>query len=620
MDSELNKLRAEKVAMQKIQAREREEKAKLIERIEDLESLCKRKNEEIEALQLNYNQLIHRCESLQEKLTVKPSNWGMGWWGNSGKQQKEQERIKVLEEDLINKISENEQVHIKNFELRRKYKNKIAIVKDNHKEAQELVKNYMHKVEALGIEINQYQASVQRLFKENKEYSSLLDNKNKEIQDSHNYFIKMSTELKDKIHSLQTSLKSVVSLDLSDYNLFSLFNCPKFNRNFHLKQSEWLQKLFSSLQSSCPTIEKLLLKYSERLENLFFNSSPNNKKLISIFTDFSKRFCDNYKQSVSILCEKTCSSNEILKILAKEENDVIYLLRVIKTIISKEDEIISDYEKANKINNELMMNIEKVRVFVSRGVGISAAAAFTKQSLWGKVQDICKNLVLAIGDMAKILIERLSLDKYLKYSTGVKDVSLINDDIVLAVNALTSFLSHFCSEIMQLKAPFYYSTSPFYHSTANYLTSLRQISQTPGIPYQTALVNVKTLSIQDRKLTENTQTIANLEKNNQGLQKDIEKYKAEVLKIENELAAVEQNLERKVLESGKDLLHEPESISEDVKNGAQRFALRLTDFNGEPTPLSTLTVSNDLYLKIQEIAVSRINELAEQLKIEGKLN
>ena len=123
----------------------------------------------------------------------------------------------------------------------------------------------------------------------------------------------------------------------------------------------------------------------------------------------------------------------------------------------------------------------------------------------------------------------------------------------------------------------------------------------------------------ETKIKDLTQTMNSLEKQNFFLLKEIETYKAEVIKIENELAAVEQNLERKAIESGNDILHEPEPISEDVKNGAQRFALRLTDSKGEPIPISTLTVDNDIYLKIQEIAIYKINELAEQFKLNNQI-
>ena len=90
----------------------------------------------------------------------------------------------------------------------------------------------------MAIEITQYQSSVYSLFKENKEYSSLLDNKNKETQDSHNFFMKTTNELKQKILYFQSKLKTVVSLDMDDYETFSFYNAPRFNKNFQNKQAE----------------------------------------------------------------------------------------------------------------------------------------------------------------------------------------------------------------------------------------------------------------------------------------------------------------------------------------------------------------------------------------------
>ena len=184
---------------------------------------------------------------------------------------------------------------------------------------------------------------------------------------------------------------------------------------------------------------------------------------------------------------------------------------------------------------------------------------------------------------------------------------------------LIHLLNQICSEILQLRPNFYYSLNPLYSFTSNYLSDLRKTSYLPGINYSQSLENVKTLNNFETKIKDLTQTMNSLEKQNFFLLKEIETYKAEVIKIENELAAVEQNLERKAIESGNDILHEPEPISEDVKNGAQRFALRLTDSKGEPIPISTLTVDNDIYLKIQEIAIYKINELAEQFKLNNQI-
>ena len=618
MESEISKIKAEKFTMQKSLIKEREEKQKLFERNEELEAWCKRKTEEIEALQLCNHQLVHKCEALQEKVSLKSSSWGSSWWSPSGKNQKKIESIKILEEELQNKISENEQVHIKNFEQRQHYKKKIQDLKTRIKYNEEIVRQSAEKIESMAIEIMQYQSSIQSLFKENKEYLNLLDTKNKEIQDSHNYFLKITNEYKDKISLLQNKLRSVVSLDLTEYETYTIHNAPKFNRNFQFKQNEWLLKIWQSLDSSSLIIQGFLNKYCTRLDLLHSNSNKTCKKIVSEIWKNAEKLNQNYSGLIKIITDKQFfNTSEIIKCLGRVESNFIYFFRLIKLELVREEDIIQDFDKISKINNDLSNFLAKIGNLISRGISFIMCSAYSKHSLWNKIQEICKNLNSSVVDIEKNLKERLALDKILKYKVIVKDTQQINEDILIEFQRFSSFFNHFCSEIMQLRSPFYYSLNPLYHSTSTYLQDLRKNSSIPGIPYVQSLENLKLLTNNEIKIKEQFQSIQNVEKQNHNLQKEIDKYKAEITKFENELAAVEQNLERRVigdLTDAKQILHEHESISDDVKNGAQRFALRLTDFHGEAIPISTISVNNDIYLKIQEIALNKINELAEKIK------
>ena len=614
MESDYNKLKAEKITLQKGLIKEREEKQKLQERVEELEASCKRKTEEVEALQLCNQQLVHKCETLQDKSHEKASNWGMGWFHTGGKNKKAIESIKILEEELQNKIHENEQVHIKNFEQRHKYKSKMQDIKSKLKNSEEYLRNTAEKMESMAIEILQYQSSVQSLFKEKKEYSDLLDTKNKEIQDSHNYFLKITNELKQKITYLQGKLRSVVSLDLSDYENYAVFNAPKFNRSFQFKQNEWLGKIWQSLENSLPIIKPLLQAYCLRLDALYCNSNPSCQKIVSEITQYSDRLYETYSQVIKHITDKDQVNSLIVTSLGKLETSIVYFFRLLKLEISKEHAIVQDFDKVSNVNKCLSSYLDKIAILLSRGISFIICSAYTKHNLWTKMQEISKSLTSTIIEAGKALSERLLLDQTIKYKINVKDAQGINDDLLTEIQNLTGLLNRVCSEVMQLKPNFYYSLNPLCQFTSKYLSGLREISGTPGIPYSESLENVERLGLNDIKIKEQAQNIGNLEKNNANLIREIEKYKAEITKIENELAAVEQNLERKAIESGSGILHEHETISEDVKSGAQRFALRLTDSNGEPIPISTLSANNDLYLKIQELAINKINELAEQIK------
>jgi hypothetical protein len=618
MDSEISKLRAEKLAAQKNLLKEREEKQKLLEKLEESDSQCKRKTQEIEALQLCNYQLVQKCETLQEKLNRKSKTWSNSWWPSNAKSDKFTETIVVLQQDLQNKILENEQVHIKNFEIRQKYKNKIKDIKNKIRDTEQYLRDAGEKIDYMGIEISQYQTTVQNLFNENKEYSKLIETKNKEIQDSHNYFIKVTNDFKQKIGYLQTKLRSVISLDLSEYENYSSYNAPKYNRVFQSKQNEWLNKIWLSAQKFVPVIKSLLKNYCLRLDIVYNPPNPLCKKILLELNVSSGKFAGLIEELVNVLSQKSFENSVAIKVLNKIRNCSGYFFRLLTLELQLEQEIISGSENYYQVNKDLCDYLAKIEVLMSRGIGLVVGNAHTKHSLLPKIQDIAKSLTNVIIETNKTLVERLSLDRNLKYKNTVKDTQNLNDDIISDLQKLSVLLNHICSEIIQLRSNFYYCLNPLYQNTVNYLQDLRKIPNTPGIPYSQSLENVKFLQISETKIKDQLQTISILEKQNSILQKDIEKYKEDITKIENELAAVEQNLERKNIEFGKDILHEPESLSEDVKNGAQRFALRLSDFNGEPIPISTLTVKNDLYLKIQELAINKINELSERIKNTSK--
>lgn len=607
MENELNKLKAEKLILQKQLAREKSENLRLGEIIQETEALVKRKTEEVEALQIYNNQLIHKCESLQA--SGKQSQWGL-WWG---KGQKVDARISILEEELANKIAENEQVHIKIFEIRQKYKGKIGLVKERLKGAEELVRDSAFKIEGMSIEIGQYQHSLQNLIKENKEYSGLLDDKNKEIQDLQQYFLKTITELKTKVLYLEGKLRSTVSLDLTDYNQFSKYIPPKYSKNLQFKQTEWINKAKTSLKNSTFFINTLLVNYSTRLNAIHMASSMATKKIVSEITSQTRVLSSIYEELVKSFCENL-SKDKVLRLLLKFDSALTYFVRIVKMEILRQGEIVVESEKISKCNQGFVKVIGKICRDVSRIIAFLGAGGSSFQCFWVKVQECCRTLVFNCNEAVEIFESRLVLDKTLKYKGSLQELSLITEKLSEDLKSIPGNLNQFYSEIMQIKPSFYYNLSSAHITTSNYLQKLRNSSISSGISYTDSLENINQLRTIEDNYKKQSETLNEAEKNNKGLVKEIERLKAEVVRVENELAAVEQNFERKTIETGGDLVPEPESISEDVKSGAQRFALRLTDCNGEPVPLSQLTVANDVFLKIQELAVHRIMEIGQYVR------
>lgn len=607
MENELTKLKAEKLTAQKQLAREKSENSRLTEVLQDTEALVKRKTEEVEALQIYNNQLIHKCESLQAN--GKQSQWGL-WWG---KGQKLEARISILEEELANKIIENEQVHIKIFEIRQKYKEKIGSVKERVRSAEELVRDSAYRIESMSIEISQYQQSIHSLVRENKEYSGLLDDKNKEIQDLQNFYLRTISDLKIKANFLEGKLRNAVSLDLTDFNQFSKYVPVKYSKNLQFKQTEWINKAKNSLKNSIGFVNALLANYSTRLNAIHMASSPITKKIVSEITSQSRVLTSMYEELIKSFCEISPKA-EVLKLLLKFESALVYFVRIVKLEILKQCEIVVEFEKVNKSNQGFLKVIDRICRGVSRIIAFLTVSGSSFQCFWGRVQDCCRVLVVDCNEAVEIFESRLEIDKTLKYKGSLHELNIITERLSEDLKSIPVNLSQFYSEIMQIKPNFYYNMSSSHLNTTNYLQKLRNTPVSPGISFTQALVNLEELKNTNEKYIKQCEIISALEKNNQGLNKEIEKLRAEVIRIENELAAVEQNFERKTIETGGDLVPEPEAISEDVKSGAQRFALRLTDCNGEPVPLSQLTIANDAYLKIQEIAVHKIMEISQYIQ------
>ena len=127
MESELMKLKSEKALLKKEVLREREEKKQLKEKIVSLESDISKKNQDIETFQLCNMQLFRKCEALQEEQKEKQQGgWGWSLWrtSTSQKQEETESTLSLLKEELDRKIEENESVHVKNYQLKQKYKTK----------------------------------------------------------------------------------------------------------------------------------------------------------------------------------------------------------------------------------------------------------------------------------------------------------------------------------------------------------------------------------------------------------------------------------------------------------------------------------------------------------------
>lgn len=610
METEVHRLTAEKMSLQKLLNQAKSENVRLNEFLQENEKLLKRRSEEVEALQIYNNQLIHKCQSLQTD--KKQNQWGL-WWGNSTKTES---RIQVLEEELAHKILENEQVHIKIFEMRQKYKTKISDLKERLSSSEQIVRESGIRIESQSIEISQYHRSIQDLIREKKENLSIIDDKNQEIIELQSFYLKSISELKSKVSFLESKLRSVVSLDLTDYDKYLKHSPARYSKNIQFKQNEWLGKVQSSLLISVNYMSQFWVKYCTRLNALHISSLSSTKQLVSLIHSHSVKVTASYENLVKAFTSNTPRS-EILAQLERFSSYCTYFFRLLVLELNHQTMIVDDPRKISKSNQNFQVILNKISITVSRIISFLITSGCSYQSLWSRVQDSSHNLVSQIIQAIEILSSRLIQDKTLQFKDNLKELEVVIQSLQDDLKLIPSALNQFYSELMQVKPYFYYSLNQNHLSTLSYLHKLRSLPQSSGVSYQASLKNLTLLSQFEDKNKKQTESIQILEKSNSALNLEINKLKSEITKIENELAAVEQNLERKNCENGAELLSEPEIISEDVKSGAQRFAVRLTDCRGEPVPLSELNVKNDAYLKIQELAVNKIQELAYKLKEAG---
>lgn len=220
----------------------------------------------------------------------------------------------------------------------------------------------------------------------------------------------------------------------------------------------------------------------------------------------------------------------------------------------------------------------------------------------------------SICECSKSWGKRLALDTRLNYVSAVWSPRGINDEIILSLEKITSYSSSVCSNILQLKSNLYFHHSAHYTRTRDYLRGLAQIKSPPGIYYTESLENKKNLLHYENTINEQSAKLELNENKTKLLENQVKTMKDEIIQLENDNAAIEQNSGGcEPPEKGPLLFEDADSLSEDVKSGAQRLAIRLTDSAGEGIPTSSLTIENDIAQRLKELALTKIQQLSEQL-------
>lgn len=357
-------------------------------------------------------------------------------------------------------------------------------------------------------------------------------------------------------------------------------------------------------------------KYDTRLHYLYENSSPCYRRILSEFKAKFESFLESFSACIVEISSEKLDINKSIKSIHAVSKNYKNLLSVFVLQLEQEGKWVEDDLELNSLNAELIDSLKKIDNFISRGLAFIIASAYGKHSSWDYLQDLAKDLVLCIAKASNFWGKRLALDTKIRYNITVKSTRSINDEILGSLQALCSITNHILSALLQLKSNLYYNTSQLYFNSVNYLAHLREQTFTPGIEYTKAIQNIQDLKLSERKIDEQRLQIQSLEKELAESISNTTKANNQVRELENLIAAVEQNLDQKADEIGKSIFEETEIISEDVKNGVQRVALRLTDSQGEAVPISSLKVENDLYEKIKEVAVIKINQLAEKMNSE----
>lgn len=389
--------------------------------------------------------------------------------------------------------------------------------------------------------------------------------------------------------------------------------------------------------------KKLLIGLQSRFEQFSKYEESKALKLAAakVFPTQTCAACSKLRSSVESSIQSAHSFVVKLRELRKGPDDLVKLrsslLESVQQTSAQLKNFQSYYIAFQKAEGKLMQNSQELKqvnsdlvvataAFVGKFEGLIAmvCAGFylAKKQPWQRALSLSQQLLRCMKEVALLWGRRLGMDLRLQYPGSLKSVKLHNDGIITQINNVCSQFEDVlsCVELMVSipEACWYFLMNPFYSRGRRYLETIKQAAAPEGVPYLTALADVEAIRDMENALEEQKLEVASLEKQLADKQKESEKTKATVRKLQNDVLVLASASQDAHLTDSESLAKEPDIISEDVRNGIQRIAARLIDFGGEALPVEKLTVEQDLIRQLRTRAVDTIRQLSGALIVAEK--
>ena len=451
-----------------------------------------------------------------------------------------------------------------------------------------------------------------------------------------------------ELQHLSKKLRTKVSLDDTGLEHYTTNDAPTFS---------YVQLVFVTQQKAKDTVGKCdvlvsalaapVQKLLEGLESRFDlfrtveDSRPMRLAADKVTVTQTWAACGKLKASVSASIGQLITFLKLLYTLEKGPRDLqngrfalIEKLKItvahLKTFSSfflvfqkAEAKLVQNPQELKQINSELASATGTIlRLFEDFCGAATAGFCLSKKSAWSHAVKLSKSLHVSTRQISIVWAKRLAMDPRLQYPQNLRAVKAMNEGVLSSLTNVVSVFDQICSAGALLEdisdSCWFFLLSPFYSRGRRYLETIRQDSPSEGVPYLTALSNVESLRQMENALEEQKLEVASLEKQLADSHKEEEKIKATVRRMQNDMLVLASATQETQLSDTKPLAREPDTISEDVRNGIQRMAARLIDFGGEALPIEKLTVEQDLLRQLRSRAVETIRQLSGSLLVAEK--
>lgn len=267
-------LKKQNAILKKLMAQEQKKVGELDEAVAAREIQLRSIAEEKDLLAFNVRGLQKRCELLQEELreAESRSQSGGGWFGSGAKQelQQKKEELAVVQRELMAKISENEQIHMQMFDVKKETAQSLRVMEQK-------LTAMKKQLQGAEDQLQQMQAShskeVSELSDAKEELAISLSQAEASLQRTTAAFLERETQSKQTLAEYSQELEKSRSLiarkirfDDTCVDAFNRFNVPPYDRKFTLDVMEVLENGLTASRNMLDHLDVFFRRCSKQLQ------------------------------------------------------------------------------------------------------------------------------------------------------------------------------------------------------------------------------------------------------------------------------------------------------------------------------------------------------------------